>query len=117
MHTSSLSFPNMTDMQTHAKAAADLLKQMSNEHRLMILCALGSQELTVGELNHLVPLSQSALSQHLATLRHAELVATRKASQTVYYRLNGEAALRIISVLQSLYCPDYQTPSSCGDPS
>jgi DNA-binding transcriptional ArsR family regulator len=117
MSATKLSLPEMNEMQLHAKAAADLLKQMSNEHRLMILCALGSQELTVGELNQLVPLSQSALSQHLANLRHAELVATRKAAQTVYYRLNGDAALRIIAVLQSIYCPDYQSPATCGEKS
>lgn len=117
MTAKQFSFTEMTDMQLHAKAAADLLKQMSNEHRLMILCALGSQELTVGELNQLVPLSQSALSQHLANLRHAKLVATRKVAQTVYYRLNGDAALRIIAVLQSLYCPDYQSPENCGEKS
>jgi len=116
MSTNPLSFPEMHEMQTHAKAAADLLKQMSNEHRLMILCALGNQELAVSELNQLVPLSQSALSQHLASLRRAELVKTRKDSQTVYYRLNGDAALRIIAVLQSLYCPEYQT-ASCGEKS
>lgn len=114
MSTDPLSSPDMSEIHTYAKAAADLLKQMSNEHRLMILCALGNQELSVSELNQLVPLSQSALSQHLASLRHAELVATRKVSQTVYYRLNGDAALRIIAVLQSLYCPEYQT-ASCGD--
>ena len=116
MSTPSPSFSDLNDMQTHAKAAADLLKQMSNEHRLMILCALGNQELAVSEINQLVPLSQSALSQHLASLRHAELVKTRKDSQTVYYRLNGDAALRIIAVLQSLYCPEYQI-SSCGEKS
>ena len=110
-----LAFPELSEMQQHAKDAADLLKQMSNEHRLLILCALGNQEYSVGELNELVPLSQSALSQHLASLRNAELVTTRKVSQTVYYRLQGDAALRIIEVLQSLYCPDYQLPSSCGE--
>lgn len=117
MPTDSLTFAEITELQTHAKAAADLLKQMSNQHRLMILCALGKQELAVGELNYLIPLSQSALSQHLASLRHAELVATRKASQTVYYRLNGDAALRIIEVLQSIYCPEYQTSLKSGEKS
>ncbi|AFI84059.1 ArsR/SmtB family transcription factor [Methylophaga nitratireducenticrescens] len=114
MSKPSPSFSDLNEMQTHAKAAADLLKQMSNEHRLMILCALGNQELAVSELNHLIPLSQSALSQHLASLRHAELVETRKASQTVFYRLKGDAAIRIIAVLQSLYCPEYQT-TQCGE--
>ena len=67
MSTLPLSFPEISEMQSHAKAAAALLKQMSNEHRLMILCALGNQELAVSEINHLVPLSQSALSQHAKT--------------------------------------------------
>lgn len=114
MSTHSEPVTGLHDIQSHAKAAADLLKQMSNEHRLMLLCALGNQELSVGELNNLVPLSQSALSQHLATLRNADLVTTRKVSQTVYYRLNGDAALRIIAVLQSLYCSEYQS-ASCGE--
>ncbi len=110
-------FPELLELQQHAQDAANLLKQMSNEHRLMILCALGRQEYSVSELNALVPLSQSALSQHLASLRKAELVTTRKASQTVYYRLHSDAALRIIDVLQSLYCPNYQSPPSRGETS
>lgn len=108
-------FTDLQELQQHAQDAANLLKQMSNEHRLMILCALGQQEYSAGELNALVPLSQSALSQHLASLRRAELVTTRKASQTVYYRLQGDAALRIIDVLRALYCPNYQSPSSSGE--
>ena len=81
-------FTDLQELQQHAQDAANLLKQMSNEHRLMILCALGQQEYSAGELNALVPLSQSALSQHLASLRRAELVTTRKASQTVYYNFH-----------------------------
>lgn len=88
-----------------ASNAADLLKAMSNENRLMILCSLLENELTVGELNALVPLSQSALSQHLAALRRAELVATRRESQTIYYRINSDAVLQIILVLKNVFCP------------
>ncbi len=94
-----------SQMQIHARAAANLLKAMANEHRLMILCTLIDEELCVSELNSKVPLSQSALSQHLANLREADLVSTRKESQTVYYKVNGSAANQIISVLQSIYCP------------
>lgn len=92
-------------MQQHAQAAAALLKALANENRLMILCTLINGELSVGELNTRVPLSQSALSQHLASLREAGLVATRKAAQTVYYSLQGDEAQKIIAVLQSIYCP------------
>lgn len=93
------------EMQAHARAAAALLKAMANEHRLMILCTLMEGELCVGDLNARVPLSQSALSQHLASLREAELVRTRKESQTVYYSVNGAEAGQILAVLQSIYCP------------
>lgn len=96
----------MEELQTHSRDAADLLKQLSNEHRLMILCMLGANEMSVGELNEHIPLSQSALSQHLASLRRAGLVSTRKESQTVYYGLQGDKALRVIEALQSVYCPE-----------
>jgi DNA-binding transcriptional ArsR family regulator len=96
----------MSRMQAHAQEAAALMKQLGNEHRLIILCTLGAGELSVGELNERVPLSQSALSQHLASLRAAGLVATRKEAQTVFYRLQGDEALKVIQVLQSIYCPD-----------
>lgn len=92
-------------MQEHARAAADLLKALANENRLQILCSLINGEMSVGELNACVPLSQSALSQHLASLREAGLVATRKEAQTVYYSLQGDEAQKIIVVLQSIYCP------------
>jgi len=96
---------DLNQMQAHAQAAASLLKALANENRLMILCSLIDGEISVGDLNAKVPLSQSALSQHLASLRDAGLVATRKEAQTVYYRLEGTAAIRVLEVLQSIYCP------------
>ena len=93
------------DMQKHAAHAAALLKQLSNENRLLILCTLIDGELSVGQLNEIIPLSQSALSQHLASLREAGLVKTRRKSQTIFYSLCGNEAMQIISVLQSIYCP------------
>lgn len=88
----------------HAGSAAALMKQLANQHRLMLLCTLIDGELSVGELNEKVPLSQSALSQHLAGLREANLVSTRKEKQQVFYRLEGVEATRIIHVLKQLYC-------------
>ena len=93
-------------MEQHAGQAADLLKSMSNRSRLMILCNLAGGEMSVSELNNQVPLSQSALSQHLAYLRNAELVKTRKEAQTVYYSLNGGETMQVIEVLKSIYCPE-----------
>ena len=97
---------DMNELAKNASEAAALLKAMSNESRLMILCTLVGKELSVGELNAVVPLSQSALSQHLAALRTAELVATRKEAQTVFYSIANESPEKVIEVLKSIYCPD-----------
>lgn len=85
--------------------AAALLRLLGNEKRLMILCQLAEGELSVSELLQRVDLSQSALSQHLALLREQELVATRRAAQTIYYRIVDHAALRVIQTLAELFCP------------
>ncbi|UTA48973.1 metalloregulator ArsR/SmtB family transcription factor [Simiduia sp. 21SJ11W-1] len=96
----------LSALAEHAGEAASLLKQLANPHRLMILCTLIEGELSVGELNARVPLSQSALSQHLGGLREAGLVATRKERQSVFYRLQGDEAVRVIEVLKQLYCSE-----------
>lgn len=92
-------------MQTHAAEAAGLMKALGNESRLMILCALAAGEHSVSELNTIIPLSQSALSQQLARLREQGLVATRRQSQTIYYSLTPGPADRVVHLLQDIYCP------------
>ncbi len=92
-------------MAASADEAADLLKAMSNQHRLLILCVLLDRELSVGEINAAVPLSQSALSQHLAALRRVGLVSTRREAQSVFYRVSSDAVLQIIQVLKQTFCP------------
>ena len=93
------------ELGEHAADAAGLMRELGNESRLMILCALGDGELSVGELNEHIPLSQSALSQQLARLRSAGLVKTRRESQTIYYSLCDGPAERVIQLLQTIYCP------------
>ena len=95
---------NVVEMEQAAAAASRLLKALANERRLMILCHLSASERSVGELERLVGLSQSALSQHLARLREDGLVKTWRAAQTIYYSLDGDAASRVIAVLHDLYC-------------
>ena len=94
------------ELQKNSSHAADFLKCLANENRLMILCALMEGEMSVSELNEIIPLSQSALSQHLSSLREAELVETRRESQTIYYQLKGNHAIKVIEVLQSIFCPE-----------
>ena len=91
-------------IQQNALRASTLLKAMSNQHRLLILCQLVVGEKCVSDLEKVVGLSQSALSQHLARLRRDNLVKTRRAAQTIYYSLNGEDATAVIETLYSLYC-------------
>ena len=92
------------EMQTQASKAVGLLKALANENRLLILCHLQERELSVGEINDSLGLSQSALSQHLAILRRDGLVTTRKAAQTVFYSLKSEEVRAVISVLHGPYC-------------
>lgn len=94
----------LTEMAENAGVAAALLKTLGHECRLLILCHLLEGEKTVTQLNEKVPLSQSALSQHLARLRHEELVAVRKDAQMVYYSLNSKKVERVIATLYELYC-------------
>ena len=91
-------------IQANALRASTLLKAMSNQHRLMILCQLVPGEKCVSDLENIIGLSQSALTQHLARLRRDSLVQTRREAQTIYYSLNGEEASAVIETLYSLYC-------------
>jgi DNA-binding transcriptional ArsR family regulator len=91
-------------MQQNATEAVTLLKGLANESRLMIMCVLTEGELSVGQLNTRIKLSQSALSQHLAVLREQGLVNTRRESQTIYYSLADSPAMNVIRLLHEVYC-------------
>ena len=95
---------DIADMQENAKRATALLKSMANESRLLILCQLSQKEMAVGELAEFIPLSQSALSQHLSVLRHEGLVKTRRSSQYVHYSLDSEEVKAVIGVLYEQFC-------------
>jgi ArsR family transcriptional regulator, virulence genes transcriptional regulator len=95
----------MAEMHAHAGEAAGFLKALGNEQRLLILCSLLEGPLPVGELNERVDLSQSALSQHLALLRDAGLVETRREAQSIYYSLPSGPVLQVMALLQEIYCP------------
>lgn len=94
-------------MAAAASDAAALLKALSNEHRLLILCHLITEkEVTVGELVAKIGLSQSALSQHLAKLRAEGLVTFRRDAQTLFYRVSDERAAGVLLLLQQMFCPE-----------
>ncbi|HIC80587.1 MAG TPA: ArsR family transcriptional regulator [Kiloniellaceae bacterium] len=95
---------NVQEMQQSATRAADLMKALSSENRLMILCQLAEEEKTVGRLAETLGLRQAAVSQQLALLRKDGLVAARREGQQIHYRLNGREARAVIAVLYDLFC-------------
>jgi DNA-binding transcriptional ArsR family regulator len=97
-------FKKLTELHDMASHACVLLKAMSNEWRLIILCQLSEGEKTVSELQDLLGLSQSALSQHLAILRREKIVSSRKHAQSVSYSLAGEEATMVMTTLHDLFC-------------
>jgi DNA-binding transcriptional ArsR family regulator len=94
---------DITTLQDKALDASRLLKAMSNKHRLLILINLVGTERSVGQLEKIVGLSQSALSQHLARLRKEEVVKTRRDAQTIYYSLQDENVVEILEVLSGIF--------------
>jgi len=91
-------------MRHSSRRAADLMRALASETRLMLLCQLVPGERPVGALAEALDLRPSTVSQQLALLRKDGLVETRREAQTIYYRLAGDEARRVIEVLYDLYC-------------
>jgi len=102
---------SMDQMQDNASQASGLLRSMANETRLMILCQLVSGKKSVGELHERIPLSQSALSQHLAVLRREKLVDTTRQAQSIFYSLASDEVHAVLGTLYQLYCATDENPS------
>ncbi|MGB6241699.1 MAG: metalloregulator ArsR/SmtB family transcription factor [Castellaniella sp.] len=93
-------------LQDSAGQAAALLRAVGNPQRLLVLCLLISEgEMSVGALNDKVPLSPSALSQHLARMREKGLVAYRREAQTLYYRIEDPSVAKLVATLKDIFCP------------
>ncbi len=105
MNNLALSAPadDIQDLAASAHSAARLLKLLASEQRLLILCRLIDGEASVGDLAAHVGLAQSATSQHLAKMRAEGLVATRREAQTIFYRLDDPAAVRVLETLCDVY--------------
>lgn len=97
-----------TSIQEGALHAAEFLKAMANDSRLMLLCALSHGEKSVSELEHSVELSQSRVSQQLARLRRAGLIRNRPLGATVYYSLSSPHVRMIVDALYQAYCKERQ---------
>lgn len=95
---------NLDPMAENASRAADFLKSISHEQRLMILCHLATGEKSVGELEDRLGARQAAVSQQLARLREEGLVTARRDGKTIHYSLADERSRRIIGLLYELFC-------------
>ncbi|MDD3518045.1 MAG: metalloregulator ArsR/SmtB family transcription factor [Chromatiales bacterium] len=84
--------------------ASRSLKAMSHPLRLKILCILGNGEVSVQEIVDRVGTSQSNISQHLAILRDKGILASRKDANKVYYRVSDSRTLRLIGMMQEVFC-------------
>jgi DNA-binding transcriptional ArsR family regulator len=101
-------------MRQNAARANTLIKAMANKWRLLILCHLAQGEKSVGELEAILGLGQSALSQHLAILRRDNLVSTRRQAKSIIYALNSPEASALMTVLYEVFCRD---AADANDPS
>ena len=91
-------------MQDAADQASELLKALSNRHRLLILCQLIDGERSVGQLAEFLGIRDSTVSQHLAVLRRDRIIAGRRDGQTIWYRIESEPARQVIVALYQTLC-------------
>ena len=95
---------DFSPLERDAEDTCTVLRAIGNPHRLMILCRLSQREHTVKELETVVGLGQSALSQHLARLRRDKLVITRRDAQTIFYSVENTRITGLLSALTSVMC-------------
>jgi len=94
-------------MQSNAQEVSDMLKVLSSENRLMLICQLVDGEKSVGELAKRLDMRPAAVSQQLALLRKKDrVVSTRKVAQTVYYSVSRTDVRELIEFLYDTYCGD-----------
>ena len=98
----------LPDIESEQSKLTTVLRAMSNAKRMRILNELSDgRERSVSELEGVIAsLSQSALSQHLARLRRANIVRTRRESQTIYYSIDDSDVLRILRLIDHIYTDD-----------
>ena len=96
--------PSVAALQDMADHVAARLALVANAKRLLILCELAKGERAVGSLQAAVGLGQSALSQHLARLREADMVATRREGQTIHYRISDPQLEVLMQALYAAFC-------------
>jgi ArsR family transcriptional regulator, virulence genes transcriptional regulator len=103
---------DLAAMARNARLAAQFLKALAHEQRLLVLCHLTQGECSVGDLESRLDMRQPHLSQQLARLRKDGLVRTRRASRTIFYRLASDDAEAVLGVLYDRFCGRAETPAT-----
>ena len=96
--------PELDRLMRKARKASNFLKALSHENRLLLLCLLAERERSVTELENILSLRQSAVSQQLARLRYDGMVDTRRDGKTIYYSLADDDVRQVISVVYGIFC-------------
>ena len=95
---------DIADLMTQARKASEMLKALSHETRLLILCLLSEGEKSVSEIEEIVSLPQATVSQQLARLRFDKIVTTRRDGRMIYYRIADSDVHSVIESLYDLFC-------------
>lgn len=106
--------PDVASMQAKVDEASAFLKKLSNPDRLLVCCALVGGERSVRELEDLLGIRQPGLSQQLAELREAGLIAGRKDGKHVFYRLADPRVRALVETMHRLFCDPAPPPSARG---
>ncbi len=104
--------PRLEKLLKNAREASDFLKALAQESRLLVLCLLAEKERSVSELEAILSIRQSALSQQLARLRYDDLVTTRRDGKQIYYSIADDDVRRVISVVYDIFCQDEKKPGA-----
>lgn len=98
---------NLVDAEAlieQARKASELLKALSHETRLLILCILSEGEKSVSDLEQILSMPQATVSQQLARLRIDGLVSTRREGRMIYYSIAGDDVSGVVETLYDLFC-------------
>jgi DNA-binding transcriptional ArsR family regulator len=96
--------PELALMMKNARRASDFLKALAHESRLVILCLLAERERSVTELEELLSLRQTTVSQQLARLRLDHLVVARRDGKAVYYSLADDGVKQFVGIVHDMFC-------------
>lgn len=80
----------------YVELAVEVFAMLADATRIRIILALRDRELSVNQLAEAADKSQAAVSQHLAKLRLARIVTTRRDGTRVFYRLTNEHARQLV---------------------